>query len=425
MRAVPETRQRGALASVLFVVTFAYYWISLNPFKDLSTEIGPSAALPQILGMALLVLLLVYVGLQSNAALLLAPRAIVITLFVWLALVSLFAPDAATALRRLLMTFIVCVAASATLLLPRSEKSFARLLALSLILVLALSYYGIFLVSARAVHQVTDSLEPDLAGDWRGVFGHKNIAAPAMVITVLCGLYLRVAWSKFGGSAIAILALIFLVQTGGKTALAMLPVTLAFVWLMQRRPHWRNIMVVGALLAINLGTVGVAALPQIGVWLERLGIDSTFTGRIDIWRLSLNAIAQRPFTGYGFSVFWQTGSAEQAADDVNNWASTAAHSHNGYVEVLINGGLPALVLVLLWLVVLPLRAIGKTEGEATGLSLLYQRIWVFGIFTACLESIFLAQAGPIWYSLLLAVFGLHLQQVSVASPSTPSAAKVS
>src|SRR5690606_2333572 len=86
MPAVPETRQRGALASVLFVVTFAYYWISLNPFKDLSTEIGLSAALPQVLGMALLVLLLVYVGLQSNAALLLAPKAIVITLFVWLAL---------------------------------------------------------------------------------------------------------------------------------------------------------------------------------------------------------------------------------------------------------------------------------------------------------------------------------------------------
>lgn len=425
MPADPAIRQRGALASGLVVLAFAYYWISLSPFQDLSTSVGPSAALAQLVGMALLVALLVCVGLQSNAALLLAPRGVVITLFVWLALVSLFAPDAATALRRLLMTFIVCIAASATLLLPRSEKAFARLLAIGLIAVLTLSYCGVFLVPARAIHQATDSIEPGLAGDWRGVFGHKNIAAPAMVIAVLCGLYLRVAWSKFGGAAIAILALLFLVQSGGKTALAMLPFTLVFVWLMQRFPRWRSFMVIGTLLAINLGTVGVAGLPALGTWLERLGIDATFTGRIDIWRLSLDAIMQRPFTGYGFSVFWQTGTAEQAANDAHNWASSAAHSHNGYVEALINGGLPALVLLLLWLVILPLRDIGETKGKATGLSLLYQRIWLFGIFTACLESIFLASGGPIWYALLIAVFGLHLQRVSVASPSTPSVERVS
>ena len=35
------------------------------------------------------------------------------------------------------------------------------------------------------------------------------------------------------------------------------------------------------------------------------------------------------------------------------------------------------------------------------------RIWLFGVYLASFESFFLDRADPIWFTFLIAVFGLH------------------
>ena len=45
------------------------------------------------------------------------------------------------------------------------------------------------LVPDLTIHQLTDLTETDIAGDWRGIYGHKNIAAAMMAVLVFVGWF--------------------------------------------------------------------------------------------------------------------------------------------------------------------------------------------------------------------------------------------
>src|ERR1700757_33604 len=100
--------------------------------------------------------------------------------------------------------------------------------------VLALAYFGVLALPARAIHQSTDAVEGTLARDWRGLFGHKNPASAAMVVIVFAGLYLMRRWSRWLGIVIVALAGYFLLKTGGKTAMGMLPAILVLAAAFER-----------------------------------------------------------------------------------------------------------------------------------------------------------------------------------------------
>jgi O-antigen ligase len=408
---------RGLVASAMFVLVFGYFWITLVPFADLSS---PDAALPwagnsniinQIIVVAMSGALLGAIWRDPSRRLILEPHVLLILILLWFSAVSLFAGDPASAFRRIAFAVLVCFSANALLLLPRSQESFAKLLGIGILMALALSYFGVLAMPARAIHQATDALEGTLAGDWRGHFGHKNTASAAMVIAVYCGLYVMRTWSRWLGLAIVVLAAIFLVNTGGKTALAMLPVIMALAWAFERWKWLRIPIALGGPLIFNVVIVGAAVYEPIRSFVLGLGVDPTFTDRADVWRLAMTAIGDRPLTGYGFQSFWQTGALVYGGGSVETWAVTAAHSHNAYLEAMINAGIPGLVLVVIWLLILPIRDIGraKATGNDPALTRLFVRIWLFSIFTAGLESTFFTNTGPLWFSMLIAVFGLRLQ----------------
>ncbi len=232
-----------------------------------------------------------------------------------------------------------------------------------------------------------------------------------MIILFMIGLYLRNAWSTLGGIAITLLAGFFLWKTNGKTAAMLLPVTLALVWIMERHAH-RTLLMIGGLLAfLNIVAVGSTYFPSIQNFVESLGIDSTFTGRTDIWRLSFDTFAQSPIFGQGFQAFWTSDRLLSQADIAGTWAVTAFHAHNGYVESLLNGGLPAFILTVIWLVIIPANDFHTAVDKGTdpGLTRLFARIWVYALLSSCLESNFFTGTGPIWSSLLIAVYCLRHQ----------------
>ena len=86
-----------------------------------------------------------------------------------------------------------------------------------------------------------------------------------------------------------------------------LPAILVVAWVFER---WRAIrfpMVFLGLAAFNTITIGCSISPAMRALVAGLGFDSTFTNRIDIWRTGISAVADKPLTGYGFQLFWQTG----------------------------------------------------------------------------------------------------------------------
>ncbi|TGR69412.1 O-antigen ligase family protein [bacterium M00.F.Ca.ET.194.01.1.1] len=405
----------GRRDAIFFVATMLYIWISVAPFENLAAPPVPRAAANQLTGLVIALILGVFALRHRLTGLLLRPRLPILLLFSWLALCSVLGAEPGTSLQRLIFTALLCFITSVLVVMPRDRRQFDRMMAVFAILLLALCYLGVIFLSSRAIHQPYDLDEKALAGDWRGIFNHKNAAAPAMIILFMVGLYLRNAWSTLGGIAITLLAGFFLWKTNGKTAAMLLPVTIALVWVMERHAG-RTLLMIGGLLAfLNIVAIGSTYLPSIQSLVESLGIDSTFTGRTDIWRLSFDTFAQSPIFGQGFQAFWTSDRLLSQADIAETWAVTAFHAHNGYVESLLNGGLPAFVLTLIWLVIIPANDFRTAVDRGTdpGLTRLFGRIWVYALLSSCLESNFFTGTGPIWSSLLIAIYCLRHQAYDI------------
>jgi O-antigen ligase len=58
------------------------------------------------------------------------------------------------------------------------------------------------------------------------------------------------------------------------------------------------------------------------------------------------------------------------------------------------------------------------SGNDTALTRLFLRIWLFGVFNACVESIFFARGSVLWFVFMVAVFGLQLQAKARLVPSS-------
>ena len=90
-------------------------------------------------------------------------------------------------------------------------------------------------------------------------------------------------------------------------------------------------------------------------------------------------------------------------------------------------------LLIVALVIMPLRDFqAADEGGNNGpLAMMLLRIWLFGLYLSSMESFFLDRADPLWFTFLLAVFGLHYLarfqrregavRRSRAAPARPSA----
>ncbi|PXA96897.1 polymerase [Nostoc sp. 3335mG] len=409
--------QGSWIASALFVVIFCYFWIGIDPLPDpagsavLAAYGESSNAFNQLIVVGMTMAALAVLALHPGRALILRAYAPLFFVFAWIALSIFFSDSPATAFRRTVYSILACICASSVLLLPRDNAQFARLAGFCLLAAVSLSYFGVFAMPGRGVHQASDIAEQALAGDWRGHFGHKNTAAAAMAFATFFGLYLLKAGRFWSGLLLAVLAAVFLLNSGGKTSAGMLPVVLVAVWLFERLGVLRLLFVAGGLLLINVVVLASAVSPPVTAFVAGLGVDATFTDRASIWELALNAIGQRPLTGYGFQSFWQTDALFYGSQSASTWAVTAANAHNAYLDQLINGGWPLLILVLVWLVVLPARngGLALQRGNDPDLTRLYLRLWMFGLFTSCFESPFFENSGPIWFTMLIAVFGLRLQ----------------
>lgn len=407
----------GRRLTVLLLAVMGYFWVTLSPLPDMSGLTsdtpwgGTSNVINQIVVLAMFGVLLSCVGTRGAWGLLFQQRLLLAALLFWFLITAILGDDPGSALRRVIFGVIVIFCANAFLLLPRNQTQFNAVIAAVLCVVVLLSYFGVAAMPGRAIHQATDGLESSLAGDWRGIYSHKNITAAAMAMSVFFGLYLAATGSRRLGWFLAAGALLFVLFSGGKTSTIMVPFTLLVAWLFERCRSLRALLVWGTLIVANTIMIGAAVSDQIGGALSSLGIDATFTERSSIWRLAMSAIAERPLLGHGFQSFWQTDKLFTGQAATETWAVTAANAHNGYIEAVINAGVPGLILTLLWLVRSPMRSAADAldGGNNIHLTRLFLRIWLFGIFLACLESAFYVNTGPVWFAILIGVLGLGLQ----------------
>jgi O-antigen ligase len=402
---------------VTFLATVLAIWVSLRPYPDLTAtdftdvESGKFASTYITLGMLSIVAVALTASQNLKAFQSLITPAFLL-LCCWIAINTLFSHDFSLSFQRLVLTVCVVALAASLLLLPRSQAELALWLSTAALILLALCYLGVLLAPTYSMHTAGDMFEEHLAGDWRGPFGHKNVAAPIMAMLIFVGLYLISTKYLISGIAITGLSAVFLVFSGGKSAMGLCVVTLVLgsVVYALKSPWLRASVCFIPLFTLNALTVGSVFDSRLAEVLKLLPIDSTFTGRTDIWDFAISSLGLRPFLGYGFAAFWGTDSIEKLVKSNElEWAASASHSHNGYLDTALTMGYPGLALIILIFVYLPLKDfnVAVRSGNAGPLAKLFMRLWLFGIYLSSMESFLLDRADPIWFTFLVAVFGLH------------------
>lgn len=407
----------SVIRGVLTAAVLLLLWISLQPFPSLAepaeiTEAGNLAT--QLCYSVLFAILALWCLAHQPSRLLLLARPTVVAVVLWFALTAATSWEPNLSFRRLIFTLIAIAIAAMTALLPRSVRQFAEVLAAAVLIVLALCYFGVVFLPALAIHQATDYLETDLAGDWRGVFGHKNEAGAIMANFVFIGLFVARARNAVLGGAIVALSAVFLFFAHSKTSIVLVPTILVLSALLHglRRSAPGIVITLTGLVAFNALSIGSLFFEPVRNLLDTVMTDSTFTGRTEVWQFVLDRIRERPLFGYGFSAFWGTPQVVFGMGSPDIWANTAGHAHNGYLDLALTLGLPGTALVMLWLVILPLsdfyrwRDTGEPSQSEPALAMLFLRICLFAAFGSCFESMLLPE-GAAGLLLFLAAFGLR------------------
>jgi O-antigen ligase len=408
------------IRSLLIAAVFLSFWFSFHPFQSLADPIAVTDqgdALNQIGYSSLFVLLAVWCLAHQPQRLLLLIRPILIATLLWFAVSVVTSWDPAQSFRRFAFAMITIGIAAMVLLVPKTPRQFSDVLAAVVLMVLIASYLGIIFVPQLTIHQASDMVEPELAGDWRGIFGHKNEAAATLVLFAFIGIFVARLRSVGLGAIIIGLSLPFLFFTHSKTAMAGLPLTLLISAAMARvrKPSNGITIAIAMVIGLNLVSVGSIYITPIRSVVDVILSDPTFTGRTDIWKFAVDHVAQRPLTGYGFATFWNT---EQVVYGMTGatWANTASEAHNGFLDVALTTGIPGSLLMTLWLMVLPLVDYYRAPQEPANaaLKMLFLQICLFATFESCFETLF-TQVGTLWAILIIAAFGLRFLSVSRVS----------
>jgi O-antigen ligase len=413
---VPEGLSR-TLCSGVAVAILLVVFVTLAPFSDLGDPklLELSSGNETATYLALLVLvgsagLLLHHG--GSAPLRLLATTENLMLLAWLLVVSVaLSVDPGVSARRFVLSFTTFLLAAMLPWLTRGLKHFTTLMLGTAALILALSYLGILLVPHLAIHQANDLIEPEIAGDWRGIYGHKNAAASLMAVLVYVGWFVARSERPLSGAMISIAAFVFLVYSGGKSALGMVVVVglIAFLVDCVRSLAGRALVAFGPLVLVSFLTVGSIVSEAARTLLGALPIDVTFTGRTEIWSFAIDALAAHPWKGQGFEAFWYSDSVRFGAEDSSKWMVDVATSHNSYVDLALTIGLPGLALVVLAFMVAPLRDFHHTLATVPNreFARFFLVLWLFSLYFGSFEAFFLSRESPIWFVMALAVCGLR------------------
>jgi O-antigen ligase len=402
--------------TLLFLTTFLLVWLTAVPFLDLS-EADRSATDGNPVGQALAVLLtgaLALFTFPSRAHFVRkAVSPILVVTLLWFAFSAALSPHPALAARRLVLATFVIFQATVFLLLPQSRTHFARMLAVGALTVLFLCYAGVIFAPELSIHQSTDIAEPQLAGNWRGFFAHKNGAGAGMAILIILGIYIFRVLSGLLGSMIIALAANFLALTDSKSAIILLPLALSasVIFLHLRHPVAKFLTAISVPAIIGIFTIGSVAFDAINPLLNKLMSDPTFTGRTDIWEFTLNHIAQRPLIGFGYQAFWQTSELISKWTYLESWGYRASDAHNGFLNIAVMTGIVGLVLTIGWVLLQPFLDFIRTRSGHIdpALNMMFVQTWFFCLYLSGFESEIFTNGSVVWFMAAASIIGLHLQ----------------
>jgi len=324
--------------SILMMGAFLPLWRRLTTGEGpVQTAEGDPFQQVVFLGGYLLALFLGIGGL-GKAVKLLIKRPLIILLLVWV-VVSVFWSAAPTVTIRKAVAIILSTSFALLLATRLTFRELLRILGWALLVVLVASLLaGLFLPEITIV--------PEPRGEpWTGVFVQKNLLGRwalwgLLVFSFLWVIRERPKWLWMAG---LLLAVFLLWKSESRTSQVLVPMFVSLAAFLQIGWHLRRVWPLYVAFAFwaacALALIGSNYVDYIA---ELTGRDPTLTGRVPLWNTLWGYIMDNPLFGYGFGAFWLEETYALEVSAAEGWL--VPHSHNGYLDLWLNLGLPGLLL---------------------------------------------------------------------------------
>jgi exopolysaccharide production protein ExoQ len=195
------------------------------------------------------------------------------------------------------------------------------------------------------------------AGSWRGIFTHKNAMGRFITLGTLIFLISSPQKNKQYLKWIAVASGILLILLSTSKSSLIILATLIMLIPLFRSLRWNYSKSIPFIITIlfSLGSIITLFLDNAELILSSMGKDMTLTGRTDLWSEVLISIGEKPFFGYGLGGFWQGLKGEsEVIIKVMQW--DVPHSHNGFLDILLDLGIIGLGLFVISFTATYLRA---------------------------------------------------------------------
>ena len=238
-------------------------------------------------------------------------------------------------------------------------------------------------------------------GAWRGPWVEKNYLGGMMtkgLIAAMCALAMRPSrwwlWIPTG-----LLCFFLVLMSTSKTALLISLMSIGIfiaLRIFRRLPILRAPLVYMIVLSIGGLATFIAVAPDLAFGL--IGKDATFTGRTDIWAWLTMSIKQKWLFGYGYGAYWLDPLGP------SYWVRTALQwgvpsAHNGWIDLWLAGGIVAVVLFGLYMLMVLVLSIDRIFRGGTETYWVVLSVLMFLAFSMS-ESTILQQNDISWVMLV-------------------------
>ena len=300
------------------------------------------------------------------------------------------------------------------------------------VLVWAAMQGGVLLSYLAVKQNWTEALDGD--GNWTGIYFNRNSLGPVAMLGLITGCAVAVSlWRtksvRYGRHLMAIvgvlviLDLVVYVRSGSSTSIgAAVVATLAcVVWIVIGRWHHATGAPMNVIrrvvyptfvgLVLMFAWVGFRYQSSIIGW---FGKADFFNGRSALWHYSWSGFLDRPFIGWGWRAAWST--PEFLKRDLWWTTAGASWSHNGFLEVLLGGGIVGGLLFagyVLWAGERTIATVVSIPSESWRVAM------AMFVLIACTQEVFIIGNHFLWL-LLVAVLTPQNLNRSVLHPAGDS-----
>lgn len=356
--------------SLIFAVLIAA--VAFSPSINLILGMGATTgdgSFARVLLYSLILLVAIGVTVKKREKISWWPIPVGVTVCIlWFSASLLWSLNPAVGARRLALTIAVIWAVFALVRAIGSSNAFdlARMVFAGIIIA---NYVAVFMFPQAGL---TDDTYAWLAGSWRGVLGEKNHAGAVCALTAVLFLFDVRHIRKWIRLAVVVSALYFLYRTESKTSLGLTVIAASFGFLVTRyNPYYRLLAVVFFVCFLLFLMFGWIAYRQSIMEFVSAYMDDpeSLTGRVQIWPVLWTYFESHWLLGAGFGSFWNIG-PESPIFQSDGWVTEIASGHNGYLDLLVQIGLPGLLLILFATLLYPVAILTwrrQANSERAGL----------------------------------------------------------